>query len=244
MYSILRKELNAFFSSLVGYIAIIAFLVVCGFFMWVVPDSNILDYGYATLDKFFLFSPWILMFLIPALTMRSFAEEFKSGTIEILSTLPIKESQLILGKFWASIVLMLFSILPTLLYVFTISRLSIIAGNLDTGGILGSYIGLFFLSAAFTAVGLFCSSLTNNQVIAFLISVFANFILFSGFETMSKLDFFSGGLDYLISEIGMQFHYQSISRGLLDSRDIIYFISLIIFFIMATQFSLKKRKWN
>ncbi len=244
MYSILRKELNAFFSSLVGYIAIIAFLVVCGFFMWVVPDENILDYGYATLDKFFLFSPWILMFLIPALTMRSFSEEFKSGTIEILSTLPLKETQLILGKFWASIVLMLFSILPTLLYVFTISKLSIISGNVDSGGILGSYIGLFFLSAAFTAVGLFCSSLTNNQVIAFLISVFANFILFSGFETMSKLDIFSGGLDYIISEIGMQFHYQSISRGLLDSRDIIYFVSLIIFFIMATQFSLKKRKWN
>lgn len=244
MISILRKELNTFFSSLVGYIAIIVFLVVCGFFMWVVPDSNILDFGYASLDKFFLFSPWIFMFLIPALTMRSFADEFKTGTIELLSTLPLKETQIILGKFWASIILMIFSILPTLLYVFTISRLSIISGNLDTGGIFGSYVGLFFLSAAFTAIGIFCSAITNNQVVAFLLAVFVNFILYVGFDLLSKMDMFSNGADFIISQFGMQFHYQSISRGLLDTRDIIYFISLVILFILATAFVLKKRKWN
>jgi ABC-2 type transport system permease protein len=244
MLSILKKELNSFFSSLVGYIAIIVFLLVCGFFMWVVPDNNMLDYGYATMDKFFAFAPWVLMFLLPALTMRSFSDEYKSGTIEILSTIPLTENQIILGKFFASFVLVLFSVLPTLLYVFTISHLSIIKDNLDSGGILGSYLGLLFLSAAFTAIGIFCSSMTANQVIAFLIAIFANFILFVGFETISKMPFMENGLDYIISQIGMQFHYTSISRGLLDSRDIIYFLSVVIVFIVATKLSLQRRKWN
>ncbi|MBL7765602.1 MAG: gliding motility-associated ABC transporter permease subunit GldF [Chitinophagaceae bacterium] len=244
MISIYKKELNLFFSSLVGYIAIIVFLLVCGFFMWVVPDSNMLEYGYATMDKFFISAPWILMFLLPALTMRSFADEYKGGTIEILSTLPLKESQIILGKFLASLTLMVFSLLPTLIYVFTLSSLSVVANNLDTGGITGSYIGLFFLSAAFTAVGTFCSSLTSNQVIAFLMAVFTNFILYSGFDTLSRMPFVSGTPEYIISQIGMQFHYASISRGLLDTRDIVYFISVTIIFLTATSLSLQKRKWN
>jgi ABC-2 type transport system permease protein len=244
MIYILRKELHSFFSSLVGYMAIIVFLLVCGFFMWVVPNANLLDYGYASLDKFFAFAPWVMMFLLPALTMRSFADEFKGGTIEILSTLPLKESQIILGKFFASFILVIFSILPTLLYVYTLSRLSLVEDNLDSGGIFGSYVGLLFLSAAFTAVGIFCSSLTSNQVIAFLIAIFANFILFAGFETISKMPVFGNGIDYIISQIGMQFHYTSISRGVLDTRDIIYFLSLVVVFIMATRLSLQKRKWN
>lgn len=244
MYSIFRKELNSFFSSLVGYIAVAVFLLVCGFFMWIAPNSNILDYGYATMDKFFAFAPWVLMFLLPALTMRSFSDEYRSGTIEILSTIPLTEYQIILGKFLASLALVIFSLLPTLLYVYTIGHLSIIKGNLDSGGILGSYIGLFCLSGAFTAVGIFCSSLTQNQVIAFLIAIFANFILFAGFETLSKLPVLENGPDYLISQIGMQFHYTSISRGLLDSRDIVYFLSLVALFILATRLSLQQRKWN
>ncbi|MBK7763130.1 MAG: gliding motility-associated ABC transporter permease subunit GldF [Bacteroidetes bacterium] len=244
MVQIFWKELNSFFSSLVGYIAIIVFLLICGFFMWVVPDANILDYGFASMDKFFAFAPWVLMFLLPALTMRSFSDEYKSGTIEILSTLPLKESQIILGKFFASFALMLFSVLPTLLYVFTISKLAIVKNNLDSGGILGAYIGLLFLSAAFTAIGIFCSSLTSNQVIAFLMSIFANFILFSGFEMLSKIPVLGNGIDYIVSQIGMQFHYTSISRGVIDSRDIIYFLSVVIIFILATRLSLQKRKWN
>ncbi|HOZ51169.1 MAG TPA: gliding motility-associated ABC transporter permease subunit GldF [Chitinophagaceae bacterium] len=244
MVSIFKKELNSFFSSLVGYMAIIVFLLVCGFFMWVVPNNNMLDYGYATMDKFFVFAPWVLMFLLPALTMRSFSDEYKGGTIEILSTIPLTENQIILGKFFASFVLVLFSILPTLLYVYTISHLSIIQGNLDSGGILGSYIGLLFLSAAFTAIGIFCSSVTSNQVIAFLIAIFTNFILYAGFETMSKMPFLGNGIDYIVSQIGMQFHYNSISRGLLDSRDIVYFLSIVAIFILATRLSLQKRKWN
>ena len=244
MVSIFKKELNSFFSSLVGYMAIIVFLLVCGFFMWVIPNNNMLDYGYATMDKFFAFAPWVLMFLLPALTMRSFSDEYKGGTIEILSTIPLTENQIILGKFFASFVLVLFSILPTLLYVYTISHLSIIQGNLDSGGILGSYIGLLFLSAAFTAIGIFCSSVTSNQVIAFLIAIFTNFILYAGFETMSKMPFLGNGIDYIVSQIGMQFHYNSIRRGLLDSRDIVYFLSIVAIFILATRLSLQKRKWN
>jgi ABC-2 type transport system permease protein len=244
MLSIFKKELNSFFSSLVGYIAISVFLLVCGFFMWAVPDSNILDYGYATMDKFFAFAPWVLLFLLPALTMRSFADEYKSGTIEILSTLPLKEKDIILGKFFASFVLVLFSLLPTLLYVLTISRLSVVPGNIDTGGIFGSYIGLLFLSLAFTGIGILCSSCTSNQVIAFLVSIFVNFILYAGFETISRMSFFNGGADYIFSQIGMQFHYNSMSRGLIDTRDVVYFVSVIALSILATRFSVERRKWN
>ncbi len=241
MLSIFKKELNSFFSSLIGYMAIIVFLLVAGLFMWVF-DNNILDYGYANLDKFFLFAPWIMLFLLPAITMRSFSDEYRSGTIEILSTLPLKARDIILGKYLAAFVLVIFSILPTLLYVFTIAQLS--KGDIDTGGIIGSFVGLLFLCGAYTAVGLFCSSLTANQVIAFIIAVMANFILYAGFESVSRMDFLSGGADYIISQIGMQFHYNSISRGLLDTRDLVYFLSLIALFILATAFSVDRRKWN
>jgi ABC-2 type transport system permease protein len=242
MYTVFRKEINSFFSSLVGYIAIILFLIICGLFMWVMPDTNLMDYGYASMDKYFQFVPWIILFLIPAITMRSFADEFKSGTIELLSTKPLKENNLIAGKFLASFFLVLFSILATMIYVFSMSKLSKIAGNLDTGSIIGSYIGLFFLVAAFTAVGIFCSSLTDNQVIAFLLAISINFVLYLGIESLSKLPVFSKGTDYIISQLGMQSHYTSISRGVLDTRDLIYFISVSVVFLYATKISLLKRK--
>ncbi len=243
MIYIFRKEINAFFSSLMGYISVIVFLLVMGFFLWFYPDNNMLDDGYATMDKFFNLAPWVLLFLLPAITMRSFSDEFRSGTIEILSTLPLKEKDIVLGKFFAAWLLVVFSILPTLLYVFSLASLSAIPDNLDTGGIIGSYIGLLFLCGAFSAVGLFCSTLTNNQVIAFLIAIFINFILYSGFETLSKLEVFTGTLDYIISSIGMESHYRSISRGLIDTRDLVYFLSVIAIFILASRFSLQKRKW-
>lgn len=244
MYYIFRKELNSFFSSLIGYMAIVVFLLVCGFFMWVVPNANLLDYGYASMDKFFAFAPWVMMFLLPALTMRSFSDEFRAGTIEVLSTLPLKESSVIIGKFLASLVLVIFSLLPTLLYVYTLSNLAIQKGNMDSGGIIGSYTGLLFLSAAFTAIGVFCSSLNSNQVVVFLLAVFANFILYAGFETMSRLPVLANGADYFISQLGMQYHYYSLSRGVLDSRDMVYFLSVVVLFILATRLSLQKRKWN
>jgi len=244
MKSILLKEIRSFFSSLVGYIVIILFILISGLFMWILPDTNMFDYGYASLEKFFSFVPWILIFLIPAITMRMLADEYKSGTIEMLSTKPLTETSIILGKFWASFFLVCICLLPTLLYILTLESLAVTANNLDTGGILGSYIGLLFLISAFTAIGLFCSSLTDNQIIAFLIAVFLNFILFQGFESLSALPSFSGGLDYLVSQLGLTFHYESISRGVLDTRDLLYFASVSLLFIFATRLSLQKRKWS
>lgn len=244
MYSIFKKELHSFFSSLVGYLAIIVFLLIGGFFLWIMPDNNMLDFGYASMEKFFQLAPWILLFLIPALTMRSFSDEYKSGTIEVLFTLPLKDSEILWGKFWASTLIVIFAIFPTLLYLITLASLSIIRNNIDMGGTFGSYIGLFFLCGAFTAIGLFASSISNNQVVAFIIAVCINFLLYSGFEMISNFEVFNNGADYIISQIGMQFHYDSISRGLIDTRDVIYFISIVWIFMLASNFSLSKRKWN
>lgn len=244
MIHIFRKEIHSFFSSLVGYTAIIVFLLLSGFLLWISPDQNILDYGYATMDRFFSIAPWVFLLLIPAITMRLFSDEFKSGTIEILSTLPLLDRQIILGKYFAGLALTIFALLPTLLYVITLSSLSVIPNNLDSGGIIGSYIGLLFLAGAYTAVGLFCSSITTNQVVAFLIAIFINFILYIGFESLSQLEVFKSGLDYWVSYIGMQSHYHSISRGLIDSKDLVYFLSIISIFLLLTHFSLQKRKLN
>ena len=241
MRSIFFKEINSFFSSIVGYVAVLAFLVFCGLFFWIIPNSSILDYGYATLDKYFELAPWFLMLLIPAITMRSFADEFKSGTIEWLSTKPLKDTDIILGKYFAALALVVFAIIPTLIYIVTIDSLSAVKDNLDTGGIIGSYIGLLFLAASFTAIGIYCSSLTSNQIVGFLIALFANFILYTGFESLSELPAFTAGIDYYLSMIGMSFHYNSISRGIIDTRDVVYFLSIIILFIALTRLSLNRR---
>ena len=244
MKSIFLKEIRSFFSSLVGYFVIVLFLLVAGLFMWVMPDTNIPDFGYASMDRFFSFAPWLLIFLIPAITMRTFSDEFKSGTIEFLATKPLQNKDIILGKFFASFVLVIISILPTLLYVYSISALAITNHELDMGSIIGSYLGLLFLVAAFTSIGLFCSASTENQIIAFLLSVFVSFLLYMGFESVSKLPFFAGMLDYYISQFGMTFHYNSISRGVLDSRDLVYFLSISALFLLGTNLFLQKRNWN
>ena len=244
MRSVFIKEINSFFSSIVGYVAVLVFLVFCGLFLWVIPDSSILEYGFANLDRFFDMAPWFLMLLIPAITMRSFADEFRSGTIEWLSTKPLTDMDIIMGKYFASLVLVIFAILPTLIYVYTINNLSLIENNIDTGGIIGSYIGLLFLAAGFTAIGIFCSSLTNNQIVGFLVGLFACYLLYSGFEALSKLPSFAEGIDYYLGMIGMSFHYTSISRGLIDTRDVIYFLSVIILFVSLTRLSLNRRTWD
>ena len=244
MRSIFIKEINSFFSSIVGYVAILVFLVACGMFLWIIPDTSILDYGYASLDRFFELAPWFLMLLIPAITMRSLADEFRAGTIEWLSTKPLKDTDIILGKYFAALSLVIFALLPTLIYVVTINNLSAVRDNIDMGAITGSYIGIVFLAASFTAVGIFCSSLTNNQIVGFLVALFANYILFSGFEAMSKIPAFTAGFDYYLSMVGMSFHYNSISRGVVDTRDVIYFISLIVLFISLTRLSLNRRTWD
>lgn len=245
MRSIFIKEINSFFSSIVGYVAILVFLVASGLFVWVMPDSTILRTdGYATLDSFFELAPWFLMLLIPAVTMRSFADEFRGGTIEWLSTKPLRDVDIILGKYFASLVLVAFALLPTLIYVYTISNLSVAANSIDSGGIIGSYIGLLFLASGFTAVGIFCSSLANNQIVGFLIALFACYLLYSGFESLSKVPAFVNGIDYYLSMVGMSFHYDSISRGLVDTRDIIYFLSIIVLFVSLTRLSLQSRTWD
>jgi ABC-2 type transport system permease protein len=240
MWSICKKELQQFFSNLTGYIAIVLFLLVTGLFLFVLKDSNIFDFGYATLDKFFELAPWILMFLVPAITMRSLSDEFKTGTFEILQTKPLTRWQVVLGKYAAIIVVLLFVIIPTFIYVFTIKKLSV-QGGIDSGGITGSYIGLFFLAAVFAAISLCCSGFTNNAVVAFLISVFACLVLYFGFSALSKLAILANGADYYVEMLGIDFHYRSMSRGVLDSRDLVYFCSIIFLFLLITVKNLHKK---
>jgi ABC-2 type transport system permease protein len=243
MLTIFIKEIAGFFSSLTGYIVMITFLVVIGLFLWIFPDTNVLDYGFASLDTLFMYAPWVFLFLIPAITMRSFSEELKSGTIELLITRPISELKIILGKYFAAVFLVLFTLLPTVIYYITLYQLSLPKGNVDGGAIIGSYIGLFLLGSAYTAIGIFSSSVTKNQVVAFILAVFLCFITFSGFDSISKLPIVEGRFDLLVSNLGINQHYQSISRGVIDSRDIIYFFSFSTLFILGTRISLDTRKW-
>ncbi|MBK6378514.1 MAG: gliding motility-associated ABC transporter permease subunit GldF [Chitinophagaceae bacterium] len=240
MWSICKKELNQFFSSLTGYIAIILFLLINGVFLFVLNDSSIFEFGYASLDKFFELAPWVLMFLVPAITMRSLSEEFRAGTFEILKTKPLSSWQIVWGKYFSILIVLLLAILPTIIYIITIKALSA-QGGIDGGGILGSYIGLFFLVAVFAAIGLCCSGFTSNAVVAFLISAFSCLILYFGFNALSKLPFFENGADYYIEMLGIDFHYRSISRGVLDTRDLVYFISIIFIFLLTTVKNLHKK---
>jgi len=240
MWSICKKELHQFFSNLTGYIAIILFLLVNGLFLFVLKDSNLFDFGYVTLNTFFELAPWILIFLVPAITMRSLSEEFKTGTFEILQTRPLTKWQIIVGKYVSVLMVIIFVIVPTFIYVYTIKSLSA-AGDIDSGGIAGSYIGLFLLAAVFAAIGMCCSSFTNNAVVAFLISAFVCLMLYFGFNALSKLPVFEAKADYLIEMLGIDFHYRSVNRGLLDSRDVVYFCSLVLLFLLITVKNLHKR---
>ena len=213
MYALFKKEISNFLSSLIGIMVIVVFLLVTGLFLWVFQsDFNLLSYGYANLDGLFILAPWVFLFLVPAVTMRSFAEENRTGTIEMLLTKPLSDWQIIFAKFLAGVVLVLLSLLPTAVYYFSVYRLGLPVGNLDSGGIMGSYIGLFLLSASFVAVGLFCSSVTNNQILAFILSVFLCGFLYIGFEFIFSLSLF-GPIDLFIQRLGMSAHYSSISRG-------------------------------
>lgn len=239
MWSVCKKELRQFFSSLTGYIAIIVFLLVNGLVLFVFKD-NIFEFGYATLDRFFQLAPWVLLLLIPAITMRSFSEEFKTGTFEILQTRPLNRWQITLGKYFGSLIVVIIALLPTLVYIFSIQKLSSNEG-LDMGATIGSYIGLFFLAAVFTAISICCSSFTNNAVVAFISSLIGCALLYYGFNAISKLPALSGGLDYYVEMIGIDFHYTSISRGLIDTRDVVYFLSVTALFFIITNRNLLKR---
>jgi ABC-2 type transport system permease protein len=240
MWSVCKKEFRQFFSSLTGYIAIIVFLLLNGLMLFVFPDTNVLDFGFATLDKFFELAPWVLLLLVPAITMRSISEEFKSGTYEILQTKPISRWQLILGKYLGALLVVWIALLPTLVYIISIQQLSA-EGGMDMGATIGSYIGLFFLASVFTAIGICCSSFTSNAVVAFILSAFACFILYSGFNAISRIPALEAGADYYVEMLGIDFHYRSISRGVIDSRDVIYFLSMIGIFLLITHRNLVKR---
>ncbi len=236
MLAILKKEINSFFASPIGYLVIAIFLLLNGLFLWLFKgDFNILDYGFADLSAFFLLAPWILIFLIPAITMRSFSDEKKQGTLELLLTKPISPINIVLGKYFGAFILILIALVPTLLYVYTIYQLGNPIGNLDIGSTIGSYFGLLFLMASYTAIGLFSSTLSDNQIVAFITSVFLCFLFYIGFEGIA--DFTSS---HFIDQLGMSSHYKSMSRGVLDTRDIIYFLSITFFFLMMTKLNLTK----
>ncbi len=242
MLTILKKEIRSFLSSLIAYVVMIVFLIAIGLFMWVLPDYNVLDLGYANLDTLFDMAPWVFILLISAITMRSFSEEKKTGTIEILTTKPISDLQIILGKYFASVVLVLFVLLPTLLYYYTIYQLGAPKGNLDSGAILGSYIGLFFLASAFAAIGIFSSAVSDNQIVSFILSMFLCYCFYNVFDLFADFKLL-GSYDSVVASLGINSHYQSISRGVIDSRDVLYFVSLILAFVWATKMVFGSRKW-
>jgi len=241
MLAILKKEINSFFSSSVGYLVIALFLILNGLFLWFFKSEfNIFDYGFADLTPFFTLAPWILIFLIPAITMRSFSEEKRLGTLELLLTKPISGWHIVLGKYFGAFVLILLALIPTLLYVYTVWTLGNPEGNLDIGSTLGAYFGLLFLIAAYTSIGVFTSTLSQNQIVAFLVAVFLCFLLYFGFEGIANADFF-GDFNSLVENIGMKAHFDSIARGVIDTRDVVYFVSVTIFFLFLTVLQLKKR---
>lgn len=243
MFTLLKKEINGFLNSLIGYIVMIVFLLMLGLFLWIFPmQFNILDNGYANLDGLFLLAPFIFLFLIPAITMRSFADEKKSGTLELLMTQPLTEMQVILAKFFAGLILVIIALVPTLIYYLSVYLLGLPAGNLDSGSIWGSYVGLLFLGAAFVAIGIFSSSLSDNQIVSFILAVFISFFVYMGFEFIYTF-VVSGKMGLIIQSLGINAHYSSVSRGVIDTRDLIYFISVVALFIMLTKLKLESRKW-
>jgi ABC-2 type transport system permease protein len=244
MFAIFRKEISGFFSSLTGYLVIIVFLLVNGLFMWVFPGEwNIFDSGYAGLDTLFFLSPWVFLFLVPAVTMRMFAEENRLGTIELIYSRPISEREIIWGKYLASVSLVLLSLFPCIIYYISVYTLGETPGNMDKGGTMGAFIGLFFLASVYASVGIFASSLTDNQVIAFIIAVLICFFLFMGFDSLAYLPGLKN-LDEFVLRLGIYEHYKSISRGVLDIKDAVYFAAVVAIMNEATRFHLISRKWK
>ncbi|RLD42493.1 MAG: gliding motility-associated ABC transporter permease subunit GldF [Bacteroidetes bacterium] len=243
MWALFLKEIRSFLSSLTGYMVMIVFLVIMSLFLWVFPtEFNILDYGYANVDGLFITAPFVFLFLVPAISMRSFSEEKKSGTMELLLTRPLTDMQIITAKYLAGLVLIVFSLLPTLVYFVSVWYLGLPQGNIDAGGFWGSFIGLLFLGATFVSIGIFASSLSDNQIIAFILAVILSAFLYLGFEFIYSLELF-GPIDLFIRSLGISAHYSSVSKGVIDTRDVVYFLSVIAVFLFLTKLSLARRKW-
>jgi ABC-2 type transport system permease protein len=243
MFSIFNKEINTFFSSLIGYIVIGIFLLLTGLLLWIFPDTSLLNQNIASIDQLFDLAPMIFTFLIPAVTMRLFAEENQTGTIEFLTTKPLTDWAIIGGKYLAGVALVALALIPTLVYYITMYQLGSPKGNLDSGAIAGSYIGLLLLGSAFVAIGLFASSLTNNQIVSFLIAAFLCFFMHWGFDFLSRLPIFSAKGDDIVQMFGITYHYQSISRGVIVLSDVVYYFTVIGLFLLVTKMSLESRKW-
>jgi ABC-2 type transport system permease protein len=240
MFSIFKKELHTFFSNATGYIVIGIFLILSGLLLWIIPgEYNILDSGYANVDGLFYLAPWLFLFLCPAVTMRFFAEEKQTGTWELLVTKPLSKFQIVVGKYLSGAVLVTLALVPTLLYYFSVSYLAEPVGNVDSGAFWGSFIGLFFLAAVYVAIGTFSSSLSNNQIISFVVAVVLSFFFYYGFEVLAG--FFTSGRSIQFLEIlGIDSHYKSMSRGVIDSRDVLYFVLLSAVFLSATVRKIRK----
>lgn len=243
MKAILFKEIGSFLSSLTGYISVSIFVVITGLFLWVFSETSIVNYNYASIAQLFTIAPLVFLFLIPAITMNAFSEEKQQGTLELLTTKPLTDFQIVGGKYLACLCLIVLALLPTVIYYFSVHYLGSPRGNIDTGAVIGSYIGLFFLAAIFAAIGIWVSSLTSNQIVAFISTAFMCFIFYWAFDFLSQLPMFYGKIDGTIKNIGIDEHYQNISKGRIDTRDVIYFLSVIGLFIWLTIVSLDKRKW-
>jgi ABC-2 type transport system permease protein len=242
MIQILTKEFNSFLNSLIAYVVMCVFLASIGLITWVFPETSVLDYGYADMYTFFSLSPYVFLFLVPAITMRSFAEEKKSGTIELLLTKPLTDWDIVLGKYFACFYLVLLSILPTILYYFSIAALGNPAGNIDSSAVIGSYIGLVLLASVFCSVGVFSSAITNNQIISFIVSAFLCYLFLAGFDSIALFDIWSNSALF-VKQLGILYHYDALSRGVIDSRDVLYFLSLVFIFLLFTRTSLSSRSW-
>lgn len=242
MFSLFRKEVAGYLNSLIAYVVISVFLTVMGLLMWVFPETNVLDYGFADMQTLFALGPYVFMFLIPAITMRLFSEEKKSGTMELLLTRPLSDLEIILGKYFSALFLVAFALIPTLIYYYSIYQLGSPPGNLDSAGIMGSYVGLLMLGAFFAALGILASALTENQIVAFILGAFLCFIFFDGVDSLATMDLW-GSWGYQIEKLGTIYHYNALSRGLLDSRDILYFITMIAAAVLLAKLVIGSRRW-
>ena len=243
MLALYKKEISSFFSSLTGVVVVSIFLVINGLFVWVIPsENNVLESGYANIDGLFNLAPWVFLFLGPAVSMRMFSEEKSNGTLDLLLTRPLTELHIVLAKYFAGITLVILSILPTLVYYISVYYMGQPIGNVDSGAIWGSYTGLFLLASIYVAIGIFCSALTENQIIAFLLSALLSFILYIGFDILGTFSSLSS-INTVIISLGIEDHYRSISRGVVDSRDVIYYLGVITIFIALTQLILLSKKW-
>ncbi|MEO1049970.1 MAG: gliding motility-associated ABC transporter permease subunit GldF [Bacteroidota bacterium] len=242
MIEVLKKEVNSFLNSLIAYIVIAVFLTGIGLLMWIFPETSVLEYAYADMGTLFNLGPYVFMFLIPAITMRSLAEEKKGGTIELLLTKPLTDWDIILGKYLSGFTLVLFALIPTTIYYYAIYQLGSPVGNIDTAGVIGSYIGLSLLGAVFTSFGIFASAISRNQIVSFIVAVFLCFFCYTGFDSLASIDVW-GNWSRSLEQLGILYHYNAMSKGLLDTRNIIYFLSVIGIMLLSTNLVLGSRKW-